>query len=470
MNLIGTGRSGAGARLTRRAALMTSGGAALAACVPGMERGGSVPERAPAGLRFWGGPYSVQRQEQLAAWNERHPESHVQFESVPEVGQGAAALRRLTAATAARTAPDLLDFDRFQVRAFANWRALRALDEFARRDGMALTDFLAGAVTEATGVDGKLYALPSSADTRLLFWNKESFAVAGLDPEKGPETWDELREAAVRLTRRGSAGEVERLGFHSEEGQASLHLFAWQAGGAFQSVDGKRGTLPRAENAVALQFLVDLMEAQAGWEGARAARGGWGRPHPFVTGQLALLYQIPDWMAGVVGGQRRDLAFGVGAPPRRRSGDAPLSWSGGYGYVMGRETAAPGAAWAVARWLVSAEAIRLAARGEKARATAGGGVYLPGSAAQPELDGALRREYRTGITAFDATLDAAAALLPRSRTREPSLAAAELWDGILAAQGRAVSRQQPADRALEEENVAVQRALDQAWALVGGRA
>lgn len=277
---------------------------------------------------------------------------------------------------------------------------------------------------------------------------------------------------AAKLTGRAGAtggGAAERLGFHPEEGQSTLHLLAWQDGGGFQSSDGRRATLPLPENAAALAWLKEVVEAQGGWPAARAVRERWraAPSHPFLTGELALLFQIPDWLGGVVGRGRPDLAFGTAPPPVRREGDAPTSWSGGYSFVLGREAAAPSDAWSVVRWLVGEDAVRLAAAAERRRASDAGGIYLTGSVAQPALDAALRREFRTGVSTFDAVIDAAAALLPQSRTRERSLAAAEMWDAIGTAQTRALSGQLPPDRALEELNPPVQRALDQAWALVG---
>ena len=44
--------------------------------------------------------------------------------------------------------------------------------------------------------DSTLYALPFSSDFRLLFYNKDHFRAAGLDPEHPPETVEELIEYA----------------------------------------------------------------------------------------------------------------------------------------------------------------------------------------------------------------------------------------------------------------------------------
>ena len=48
-------------------------------------------------------------------------------------------------------------------------------------------------------VDGAEYVLPFALDLSMLFWNKELFAEAGLDPEKAPATLEEFAEAAMAV-------------------------------------------------------------------------------------------------------------------------------------------------------------------------------------------------------------------------------------------------------------------------------
>lgn len=48
--------------------------------------------------------------------------------------------------------------------------------------------------------DGKFYAYPLLMEPQtVLFWNKEMFKAAGLDPEKGPKSWDELYSFCDKL-------------------------------------------------------------------------------------------------------------------------------------------------------------------------------------------------------------------------------------------------------------------------------
>jgi sn-glycerol 3-phosphate transport system substrate-binding protein len=51
-------------------------------------------------------------------------------------------------------------------------------------------------------VNGKVYGVPFHNSTPLLYYNVDHFKEAGLDPEKPPQSWDELAAAAKKLTKR----------------------------------------------------------------------------------------------------------------------------------------------------------------------------------------------------------------------------------------------------------------------------
>lgn len=47
--------------------------------------------------------------------------------------------------------------------------------------------------------DGKLAAMPFNSSTAVMWYNKDAFSAAGLNPEKPPATWDALRVALSRI-------------------------------------------------------------------------------------------------------------------------------------------------------------------------------------------------------------------------------------------------------------------------------
>ena len=50
---------------------------------------------------------------------------------------------------------------------------------------------------------GRIYGVPLYADVSALFWNKDLFRKAGLDPEKPPTSLAEIREYADKITALG---------------------------------------------------------------------------------------------------------------------------------------------------------------------------------------------------------------------------------------------------------------------------
>jgi sn-glycerol 3-phosphate transport system substrate-binding protein len=59
---------------------------------------------------------------------------------------------------------------------------------------------------------GKTWGIPFQRSTIVLYWNKEAFAQAGLDPEKPPATWAEETAFAQKLTRRDASGNAAQWG------------------------------------------------------------------------------------------------------------------------------------------------------------------------------------------------------------------------------------------------------------------
>src|SRR5438046_4234760 len=68
------------------------------------------------------------------------------------------------------------------------------------------------AFMENSQTGGKTWGIPFQRSTIVLYWNKEMFKEAGLDPNKPPATWAEQVELAKKLTKRDASGNVTRWG------------------------------------------------------------------------------------------------------------------------------------------------------------------------------------------------------------------------------------------------------------------
>jgi sn-glycerol 3-phosphate transport system substrate-binding protein len=79
--------------------------------------------------------------------------------------------------------------------------------ELFKKHGFALPQkAFISAITDFYSDDkGQLLGLPFNIATGLLFYNKEAFKKAGLDPQKPPKTWEEFETYAIHLKQAGYA-------------------------------------------------------------------------------------------------------------------------------------------------------------------------------------------------------------------------------------------------------------------------
>ncbi|MEE4253072.1 MAG: ABC transporter substrate-binding protein [Desulfuromusa sp.] len=59
---------------------------------------------------------------------------------------------------------------------------------------------------------GKTWSIPFQRSTIVMYYNKDAFRKAGLDPDSPPATWDELVEMGKKLTTKDSSGKVTQWG------------------------------------------------------------------------------------------------------------------------------------------------------------------------------------------------------------------------------------------------------------------
>ncbi|WP_442809422.1 extracellular solute-binding protein [Streptomyces sp. NBC_01335] len=75
------------------------------------------------------------------------------------------------------------------------------------------------------GPDGKIYGLPTGNYSLGLVYNRALFKKAGLDPDKPPTTWEEVRTAARKISALGDG----TVGYadYSKNNQGGWHLTSW---------------------------------------------------------------------------------------------------------------------------------------------------------------------------------------------------------------------------------------------------
>lgn len=68
-------------------------------------------------------------------------------------------------------------------------------------------------ITNYYSVEGNLWSMPFNSSTAMLYYNKDLFTAAGLDPKKPPTTWEEMEEIGEKFLASGVVDHVYSTGW-----------------------------------------------------------------------------------------------------------------------------------------------------------------------------------------------------------------------------------------------------------------
>jgi len=168
-------------------------------------------------------------------------------------------MQKTVAALQAGSPPDLAVHLAVDLITLRDLDAVVPLDEFIQRDGgeKYLAEFFPGFVSDLQA-EGKTWAIPFQRSTPILYYNKDLFRKAGLDPNKPPTTWDELLATAQKATVRNPQGQVTTWGLTIPDDIWLLMSFIMQNGGRTSSRDFKKVYLGEKPAIEAVQFWTDM--------------------------------------------------------------------------------------------------------------------------------------------------------------------------------------------------------------------
>lgn len=164
-----------------------------------------------------------------------------------------------------------------------------------------------------------IVCLPWGTDAYALFWNKDLFEAAGLDPEKPPATMEELVEMADQLTITNPDGSIKQFGFIPDFDWSHTDLYVRNFGGFWYSDDGSALTANS-------QAMIDALTWQQqfytkyGVDNIQAFRSGFGEygspDAPFYAGKVAMMVE-GEWQVGpnFIPKLKPELNYGVTAFP-----------------------------------------------------------------------------------------------------------------------------------------------------------
>ncbi len=168
-------------------------------------------------------------------------------------------------------------------------------------------------------VNGKLQSMPFNSSNPMLYYNKDAFKAAGLDPNKPPRTFDEVEQYALKLTKKDASGQVTQYG-------VSFAIYGWffeqflAVSGGYYANNGNG----RDSTATAATFNSPEGLAIVNWwkkmydEGVE---GNYGRNttdtrNAFVAGKTAMIVESTAALASLLSATQGKFELGTGFYPR----------------------------------------------------------------------------------------------------------------------------------------------------------
>lgn len=295
--------------------------------------GGAVTELTMWGS--WGGDQVGQLEKQLEGFNASQDKYHVTYMVQDSMEQ------KLLTAIASNEVPDIVLWDRFNTGVYAPKGALAPIDDYIAKDNIDMSQFYAPAVDEMTA-DGIVYGIPLTVDTRVLFYNKDMLAQAGVDPASITD-WNSLRDAAVKLTK-WDGDKLVQSGFSLKD-VGLFNNWIGQAGGKMidDSVNPPVAAFNTEAGLTVLEYWNQLLNEDKVYQlGFEDGFGGDG----FKAGKVALAFNGPWTLESY---KEAGLNFGVIGQPEGYHGEKS-AMMGGFGLVIPNGSKNPDAAWEFIKW------------------------------------------------------------------------------------------------------------------------
>jgi multiple sugar transport system substrate-binding protein len=283
----------------------------------------------------------------VEAWNRANPAIRVRLSIF---GWGEIQTKVLTE-LAAGIGPDIWMHGGAAAALFASTGEALPLDPHLRRWGR-LPDYFERLIDEVTYED-RIHAVPMQASNiGPLFYRRDLFREAGLDPHRPPQDWASLKAAARQLTRR-DGGRLVRAGFfvpyEGHFAQMVWATFLWANGGELLTPDRRRAAFNSPEGVEALEYYASFVREGILIPGV--IESAPRIPH-LVTGRVAMA-PGGSFDVGVMEGLASPEVYeeiAVAPPVAGRAGRATLA--GQNVFFIARRSRNPDAAWRVIEYML----------------------------------------------------------------------------------------------------------------------
>lgn len=197
--------------------------------------------------------------------------------------------------TAGGDPPDLVTLWSAIMGQFISYNALTSLNTLLRHHVVTSHTFVPYA-WKLCAPYGTLYGLPATIDPNALYWNKILFAKAGLNPDKPPESLQQLDDMAARLTMISPGGTIRQAGFLPMEPNWYATEWGTYFGNHIYTFKTGDFNIDTPQQIQAYRWFQSFAR-RLGYQNVDTFQSGFGQfnspLNPFIDGQVAMELQGP---------------------------------------------------------------------------------------------------------------------------------------------------------------------------------
>lgn len=190
---------------------------------------------------------------------------------------------------------------------------------------------------ENSQTDGKTWGIPFQRSTIVMYYNKTLFKEAGLNPEKAPANWNEMVEAAKKLTKRDAAGNVSQWGVKIPSTGFGYWMFQAMTASNDTILMNSAGTKTYFDKPGAVQALQHWVDLTTKDKVMPAGSIEWGTtPKDFLEQKAAMVWTTTGNLTNIR--TNASFPFGVAMLPGIKHPGSPTG--GGNFYVFNKTSPA----------------------------------------------------------------------------------------------------------------------------------
>ncbi|WP_413457139.1 ABC transporter substrate-binding protein [Herbaspirillum huttiense] len=190
---------------------------------------------------------------------------------------------------------------------------------------------------ENSQTEGKTWGIPFQRSTIVMYYNKNLFKEAGLNPDKAPANWTEMVEAAKKLTKRDAAGNVSQWGVKIPSTGFGYWMFQAMTASNDTILMNSAGTKTYFDKPGAVQALQHWVDLTTKDKVMPAGSIEWGTtPKDFLEQKAAMVWTTTGNLTNIR--TNASFPFGVGMLPGIKHPGSPTG--GGNFYVFNKTSPA----------------------------------------------------------------------------------------------------------------------------------